>query len=60
MTIGKVAGELRNSVELSQLHQFKVLSIRQTTVARADAVVNVQGVTILDETVRGEIEVVAF
>jgi hypothetical protein len=58
--IGKLAGELRHNVELVQLRKFEILSIRQTTIARADAVVHMQGKNILDETVRGEIEVVSF
>ena len=57
--IKKLAGQMRNDAEFVELTAFEILSVRQGTVARADAVVRMNGKTFKGE-VKGEFEIMAF
>ena len=50
---------MRNDAEFVELTAFEILSVRQGTVARADAVVRMNGKTFKGE-VKGEFEIMAF
>ncbi len=54
-----LAGELRRDAEVVQLLEFQVRSIRQTTVARAEAIVFLRGQTLTRE-VQGEFILLSF
>ena len=58
-SIPKLAGQLRRDSEFIKLTDFKIRSVRQSTVARADAVVFLKGST-LNGDVEGEFQIVAF
>lgn len=58
-SIGKMAGQLRRDSEFTKLTDFEIRSVRQSSVARADAVVFLKGST-LDRDVEGEFQIVAF
>ena len=55
----QMAGVLRRNCELVQLADFEVRSVRQSTVARADAVANLQGITHNGQ-IEGEFRIVIF
>lgn len=55
----KLAGQMRNDVSFVELTAFEILSVRQVTVARADAIVRMNGKTFKGE-VKGEFEISAF
>ena len=57
--INKLAGQLRNDAEFVELTAFEILSVRQGTVARADAVVWMNGKTLKGE-IEGKFEISAF
>ena len=59
LTIKKMAGQLRRDAELIELRDFELHSVRQTTVARADAVAFLRGMTVTGE-VSGEYRIIAF
>ena len=44
--INQLAGHLRNDVMCVALKEFEILSVRQVTVARAEAIVRMKGITI--------------
>ena len=58
-SIKKMAGQLRRDAELVKLQDFELRSVRQSTVARADAVVYLKGTTLSGD-VEGDYEIVAF
>ena len=58
-SVKKMAGELRRDAELIELAKFEVRSVRQVTVARAEAVVFLKGATPKAH-VDGEFQIVAF
>ena len=58
-SIGKLAGQLRRDTELVKLLDFEVHEVRQTTVARADALVFVKAKT-LTRIVEGEFALMAL
>ena len=58
-SVKKMAGQLRRDAELVKLRNFELRSVRQTTVARADAVAYLKGTTLMGD-VEGEYEIVAF
>ena len=58
-SIKKMAGQLRRDAELVKLQDFELRSVRQSTVARADAVAHLRGMTLTGE-VEGEYEIIAF
>ena len=58
-SVKKMAGQLRRDVELVKLRGFELRAVRQTTIARADAVAYLQGTTLMGD-VEGEYEIVAF
>ena len=57
--INQLAGQMRNDTEFVALTAFEILSVRQGTVARADAVVRMNGKTLRGE-VQGEFGMMAF
>ena len=59
MKHGFLAGSLRKDGELIELKGFQVLSVRQSTIARADAVVFMKGIS-PKGTVSGKFAIVAF
>lgn len=58
-TQGHLAGRMRSDAEFVQLTAFEILSVKQTTVARAEARVFMRGRTLKDE-VEGEFAILAF
>ena len=58
-SINKMAGQLRQATEFVELTDFKIQSLRQPTVARAEAIAFLNGKT-LQGTVEGEFLIVAF
>ena len=58
-SIAKMAGQLRRDSEFVELTGFEVHSVRQSAVARADAVAFLKGITSNGE-VEGEFQIVAF
>ena len=58
-SINKMAGQLRQDTEFSELVDFRICSLRQTTVARAEAVAFLKGQT-LRGPVEGEFLIVAL
>ena len=58
-SIPKMAGQLRRDCEFTKLTDFKIRSVRHSTVARADAVVFLKGSTPKGD-VEGAFEIVAF
>lgn len=56
---GHLAGQIRADAELIKLTDYEILSVRQTTVARAEARVFMHGET-LTGTVQGEFMILAF
>ena len=58
-SLKKHAGEIRNMAEFVELKDYELLTVRHTTVARAEAVVRVTAKTIQKD-VAGTIEVLAF
>ena len=58
-SVKKMAGQLRRDAELVKLRNFELRAVRQTTVARADAVAYLRGTTLMGD-VEGEYEIVAF
>ena len=58
-SVKKLAGQLRRDAELVKLRAFELRAVRQTTVARADAVAYLMGTTLMGD-VKGEYEIVAF
>ena len=58
-SITKLAGQLRREAELVELRDFELRTVRQTTVARADAVAYLKGITLKGD-VEGEYEIIAF
>lgn len=58
-SIKEMAGQLRRDAEFIVLTDFEIRSVRQSAVARADAVVLMQGTT-LNGDIEGEFQVVAF
>ena len=58
-SVKKMAGQLRRDAELVKLRDFELRAVRQTTVARADAVAYLKGTTLMSD-VEGEYEIVAF
>ena len=58
-SVKKMAGQLRRDAELIRLRDFELRTVRQTTVARADAVAYLKGTTLKGD-VEGEYEIVAF
>ena len=57
--LGHLAGRMRADTEHIQLSAFEILSVKQTTVARAEARVFMRGQTLTGE-VEGEFEILAF
>ena len=58
-SVKKMAGQLRRDAELVKLRDFELRAVRQTTVARAEAVAYLKGTTLMGD-VEGEYEIVAF
>ena len=58
-SIGKMAGQLRRDSEFTELTDFEICSVRQSSVARADAVVFLKGST-LNRGVEGEFHIAVF
>lgn len=58
-SIKDMAGQLRRDAEFIELTDFEIRSVRQSAVARADAVVFLKGTT-LNGDIEGEFRVVAF
>lgn len=58
-TQGHLAGRMRADTEYVQLTAFEILSVKQTTVARAEARVFMHGRTLMGE-VEGEFAILAF
>ena len=58
-SVKKMAGQLRRDAELIELRDFELRAVRQSTVARADAVAYLKGTALMGE-VEGEYEIVAF
>ena len=58
-SIGKMAGQLRRDSEFTKLTDFEICSVRQSSVARADAVVFLKGST-LNRGVEGEFHIAVF
>ena len=58
-SIKKLAGQLRRDAEIIELRDFELCSVRQTTVARADAVAFLKGRTMTGD-VDGEYRIIAF
>ena len=58
-SIAKIAGQLRRDSEFTELIDFEIRSVRQSSVARADAVAFLKGRT-WNGDVEGEFQVVAF
>ena len=59
LPIPKMAGQLRRDSELIELHDFELRSVRQVTVARADAVAYLSGQT-MRGAVDGEYQIISF
>ena len=59
ISIPKMAGQLRRDGELIELHDFELRSVRQVTVARADAVAYLTGRTMRGD-VDGEYRIISF
>ena len=57
--INQLAGQLRNDAMYVHLTEFEILSVRQVTVARAEAIVRMNGKTFRRE-VKGEFNMLAF
>ncbi len=58
-SVNKLAGQLRQDTEFVELNDFKIQSLMQSAVARAEAIAFLEGKT-LRGTVKGEFLIVAF
>ena len=58
-SISKQAGHLRQIEECVKLEDFDLLSVRTTTIARADSVASLKGSTFTNE-LSGEFKIIAF